>query len=74
MENFIDKSAKVAVGRALWELRCEKKLRIQDVAAKTHIPVIRIDLMEMGRRFSFGDYQALIRFYGKKMKVTFEDK
>ena len=31
-------------------------------------------LTEMGRRFSFGDYQALIRFYGKKMKVTFEDE
>ena len=73
MTDLVDKEAIREIGQALWELRRSKRMPIQDVSLKTHIPLIRIDLLETGRGFSFKDYKKLTRFYGKKMKVSFEE-
>lgn len=69
---FIDKETIKEVGKALWVLRCEKKLKIYQVSEKTHIPIARIDLIELGLRFNFYDYRKLASFYGKNMRISFE--
>lgn len=73
-EYFVDKETQKQIGMELWKMRREKHLRLRNVQTQTHIPADVIERIEIGRGLNYGIIRKLIAFYGKKMKVVFEDK
>ena len=71
---FIDKETQREIGMELWKMRRDKRLRLQNVQTQTHIPANVIEKIEIGRNLNYGVIRKLVTFYGKKMKVVFEDK
>ena len=72
-EYFIDKETQKEIGMELWKMRRDKHLRLRNVQTQTHIPADVIERIEIGRGLNYGIIRKLITFYGKKMKIVFED-
>ena len=70
---FLDKQTAREIGQALWQMRTEKHMYLRHVVKATHIPSEVIEGMEIGKFIQYGTIRKLINFYGKKMKITFED-
>lgn len=71
---LMDKQTIKEIGHELWKMRREKHLRLHQVENQTHIPASIIDKMELGRFLQFIAVRKLMAFYGKKMKIVFEDE
>ena len=70
---FIDKQTSYEIGQALWQMRAEKHLYLRHVVKATNIPSDVIEGMEIGKFIQYGTIRKLINFYGKKMRITFDD-
>ena len=68
----LDKQTKRDIGAALWQMRHEKHLYLQNISARTKIPCRIIEGMELGKFIQYGALRRLTEFYGKKIKITFE--
>ncbi len=60
-------------GIQLLQIRHERHLYLKNVSAITKIPPRIIEGMELGRLMRYGALQKLLKFYGKKVKITLED-
>ena len=70
--NFMDKQSVIDIGEELFKLRRSKHLFLAQVARKTGIPIKYVEGIELGRYIKFGDLRLLLRFYGKKIRITLE--
>ena len=70
---FLDKQTAREIGQALWQMRAEKHLYLRHVVKATNIPAEVIEGMEIGKFIQYGTIRRLINFYGKKMRIVFED-
>ena len=68
----LDKETKRQIGGALWQIRYEKHLYLRNVTAATAIPSRIIEGMELGKFIQYSALRKLSEFYGKKIKITFE--
>ena len=71
---FVDKETQQQIGMELWKIRRDKRLQLRNVESQTHIPANLIERIEIGRNLNYSIVRRLITFYGKKMKVVFEDE
>ncbi|MBO6289162.1 MAG: hypothetical protein J6N45_02415 [Alphaproteobacteria bacterium] len=70
--NFMDKQSVIDIGEELFKLRRSKHLFLAQVARGTGIPIKSVEGIELGRYIKFGDLRLLLRFYGKKIRITLE--
>ena len=70
---FLDKQTSYEIGQALWQMRAEKHLYLRHVVKATNIPSDVIEGMELGKFIQYGTIRKLINFYGKTMRIVFED-
>ena len=70
---FLDKQTAREIGQALWQIRTEKHMFLRTVSNRTNVPERVIEGIEIGKFIKYGTIRRLINFYGKKMKITFED-
>ncbi|MBR1841281.1 MAG: hypothetical protein IJ778_04045 [Alphaproteobacteria bacterium] len=70
----LDKQTIREIGRELWRMRQEKHMYIHAVARRTNLPERIIEGMEIGKFIKFSAIRRLTEFYGKKMRITFEDQ
>ena len=70
--NFMDKQSIIDIGEELFKQRRSKHLFLAQVARKTGIPIKSVEGIELGRYIKFGDLRLLLRFYGKKIRITLE--
>ena len=70
---FLDKQTAREIGQALWQIRAEKHLYLRHVVKATNILSDVIEGMELGKFIQYGTIRKLINFYGKKMRITFEE-
>ncbi len=69
---FMDKQGRLEVGYALWKLRQEKGLTLNQASIQMNIPLRIIDSHELGRIQQYTTMRKMSDFYGKKMKISFE--
>ena len=69
---FMDKQSMKELGLQLFLLRQEKRLRLHNVSALTHIPDRIIDGIETGKNCNYGVIRKLLTFYGKTMRIMIE--
>ena len=70
---FLDNQTAREIGQALWQMRTEKHMFLRTVSNRTNVPERVIEGIEIGKFIQYGTIRKLINFYGKKMKITFED-
>ena len=70
---FLDNQTAREIGQALWQIRTEKHMFLRTVSNRTNVPERVIEGIEIGKFIQYGTIRKLINFYGKKMKITFED-
>ena len=70
--NFMDKQSIIDIGEELFKQRRSKHLFLAQVARETGIPIKSVEGIELGRYIKFGDLRLLLRFYGKKIRITLE--
>ena len=70
--NFMDKQSVVDIGEELFKLRRSKHLFLAQVARETGISAKSVEGIELGRYIKFGDLRMLLRFYGKKIKISLD--
>ena len=70
---FLDNQTAREIGQALWQIRTEKHMFLRTVSNRTNVPARVIEGIEIGKFIQYGTIRKLINFYGKKMKITFED-
>ena len=70
---FLDNQTAREIGQALWQMRTEKHMFLRTVSNRTNVPERVIEGIEIGKFIQYGTIRRLISFYGKKMRITFED-
>ena len=70
---FLDNQTAREIGQALWQIRTEKHMFLRTVSNRTNVPERVIEGIEIGKFIQYGTIRRLISFYGKKMRITFED-
>ena len=70
---FLDNQTAREIGQALWQMRTEKHMFLRTVSNRTNVPERVIEGIEIGKFIQYGTIRKLINFYGKKMRITFED-
>ena len=70
---FLDNQTTREIGQALWQMRQEKHMFLRTVSNRTNVPERIIEGIEIGKFIQYGTIRRLIAFYGKKMRITFED-
>ena len=70
--HFINKESCEELGYALWLLRRERRLNLARLSHKINVPAQVLDDVERGRHFEFCAIHKLLKFYGKKMKISLE--
>lgn len=71
--NLINKEILAEICPLLKQLRFERQLSIEELHTATHISVREIKRIENGKFLTFSHFRCLLDFYGKKMRVVFED-
>lgn len=61
-------------GAELQKIRHEKHMYLKNVAAIIKVPERIIEGMELGRFMRYGALQRLLKFYGKKVKIGFDEE
>lgn len=69
---LLDKDEAREFGKHLWLLRHQRHMYLKNVAAVTKIPAYAIEGMELGRIMRYKYLQQLLKFYGKKVKISLE--
>ena len=69
---LIDREISRELGAQLNQLRHERNLYLKNVTTATQIPEKVIDGMELGRFLRYGDFRRLLKFYGKRVKISLE--
>ena len=70
---FLDNQTAREIGQALWQMRTEKHMFLRTVSNRTNVPERVIEGIEIGKFIQYGTIRKLINFYGKKMRIMFED-
>ena len=70
---FLDNQTAREIGQALWQIRTEKHMFLRTVSNRTNVPERVIEGIEIGKFIQYGTIRKLINFYGKKMRIVFED-
>ena len=70
---YVEKDMLRKIGAELWRLRQEKFMYLHTVAYQTKIPERIIEGMENGKFIQYSALRRLTEFYGKKMRIIFED-
>ena len=70
---FLDNQTASEIGQALWQMRTEKHMFLRTVSNRTNVPERVIEGIEIGKFIQYGTIRKLINFYGKKMRIVFED-
>ena len=70
---FLDNQTAREIGQALWQIRTEKHMFLRTVSNRTNVPERIIEGIEIGKFIQYGTIRKLINFYGKKMRIVFED-
>lgn len=70
---ILDKETVQQIGHELWQMRNEKRMYLRHVEKQTGVPSGVIECMEIGKFIQYGTIRRLVRFYGKRMRVVFED-
>ena len=68
-----DRETTRQIGHELWKMRDEKRLYIRHVEKQTGVPAYVIEGMEIGKFIQYGSIRKLTNFYGKKMRIVFDE-
>ena len=69
---LLDKDEAREFGAELQKIRHEKHMYLKNVSAITKVPENIIGGMELGRLMRYDALQRLLKFYGKKVKISLE--
>ena len=69
---LLDKDEAREFGAELQKIRHEKHMYLKNVSAITKVPENIIEGTELGRLMRYGALQRLLKFYGKKVKISLE--
>ena len=70
---FMDKETIKEIGFNLWKMRRDKRLTIKQLEIQTRIQPKIVEKIEIGRSINCSTVRKLTKFYGKKMKIVFEE-
>ncbi len=70
---FFDKESLHELGLSLWKIRQDRRLYLHQLEKQSKIPAKIIDGIETGRSFHYGAARKLIRFYGKKLRLSLDE-
>ncbi len=71
---FMDKTTLREIGYELWKLRKQRGMYLKSVSVQTKLPERVIEGMEIGKFIQYTAFRRLSEFYGKKMRIVFEDE
>lgn len=69
---LLDRDLARELGAQLCQLRHERHLYLKNVATQTKLPERVIEGMELGRFLRYNAFRRLLKFYGKRAKITLE--
>ena len=69
---LLDKDEARKFGAQLQQIRHEKHLYLKNVATIIKVSPKIVEGMELGRFMRYGALRKLLKFYGKKVKITLE--
>lgn len=72
--NLINKEITLEVCPQLKQLRLDRQLSLEEVQAAVRISGKLLKRIEDGKCLTFSHFLRLLDFYGKKMRITLEDK
>ena len=70
---YMDKRTIREIGYELWLIRKQRGMYLHTVANRTNLPERIIEGMEIGKFIQFSAFRRLTEFYGKKMRIVFDD-
>lgn len=70
---YMDKQTLREIGYELWLMRKTRGMYLHTVAYRTKIPERIIEGMEIGKFLQYSAFRRLTEFYGKKMRIVFEE-
>ena len=70
---YMDKQTIREIGHELWLIRKQRGMYLRTVSNCTHLPERIIEGMEIGKFIQFSAFRRLTEFYGKKMRIVFDD-
>ena len=71
---YMDKRTIREIGHQLWLMRQEKHMYLHAVSNRTNLPERIIEGMEIGKFIQFSAFRRLTEFYGKSMRIVFEEQ
>ena len=71
---FLDKQTAREIGHELWLIRKQRGMYLHTVANRTNLPERIIEGMEIGKFIQFSAFRRLTEFYGKSMRIVFEEQ
>ena len=71
---YMDKRTIREIGYELWLLRKQRGMYLRTVSNRTNLPERIIEGMEIGKFIQFSAFRRLTEFYGKSMRIVFEEQ
>ena len=72
--NLISREAMAEICPKLTQLRLEHQLSLEELQTKVNIKIRSLKRIENNKGLAYSHLRRLLDFYGKKIRITLEDK